>query len=105
MARLPARQPRLVGPESRVLAFTLAGFPAVDPQEGVDDDVDIHVMINMDWQDLDFDVPPLATRRWFRAIDTARPSPADITARGEEEPFDGVTCRVRDRSIVVLISR
>ena len=92
-------------PESRVLAFTLAGFPAVDPQEGVDDDVDIHVMINMEGQDLDFDVPPLATRRWFRAIDTARPAPADITARGEEEPFDGVTCRVRDRSIVVLISR
>ena len=38
-------------------------------------------------------------------LTTAGMQPFKPYFRGEEEPFDGVTCRVRDRSIVVLISR
>jgi isoamylase len=63
------------------------------------------VMMNMDWNDVAFDVPKIDGRRWYRAIDTAAASPADIFARGHEPLFEGDTCTVRDRSIVVLISK
>jgi glycogen operon protein len=92
-------------PESRVLAFTLAGFPGSRRSRTVDYDVDIHVMMNMESQDLDFKVPDVPGRRWFKAIDTGAPSPGDITARGEETPVSGSVCNVRNRSVVVLISK
>jgi isoamylase len=92
-------------PDSRVLAFTLGGFPGTHRTSKIDHDVDIHVMMNMEWQDLDFEVPESAGRRWYRAIDTGAPSPRDIAARGEEELFDGTVCNVRNRSVVVLISK
>ena len=57
-------------PESRVLAFTLGGFPGTSSAS----DTDIHVMMNMDWTDLDFDIPAVAGRRWHRAIDTGAAS-------------------------------
>ena len=92
-------------PESRVLAFTLGGFPGTRRRQKVDDDVDIHVMMNMEWEDLEFEVPEVPGRRWFRAIDTAAPPPGDIAARGEEVPLMGTVCSVRNRSMVVLISK
>jgi isoamylase len=92
-------------PDSRVLAFTLGGFQDPGHRKGTDEDVDIHVMMNMEWEDLEFDVPKLPRRRWYRAIDTAAESPNDIAARGKEEPFLGSVCAVRNRSIVVLISK
>ena len=68
-------------------------------------DVDIHVMMNMDWEDLDFDIPAVPGRRWYRAIDTAAPSPHDIAHPAEASRSSGDTYRVKNRSIVVLISR
>ena len=63
-------------------------------------------MLNMDWQDLDFDVPVVAGRRWHRAIDTsvavaATTSPSPGTSRRSR----ATRYRVNDRSIVVLISK
>jgi isoamylase len=90
---------------SRVLACTLGGFS----QEDRSDDVDIHVMLNMEWEDLDFEVPPLADRKWYRVVDTAESSPHDIAENlaepGEETVVSGNLCHVRNRSVVVLISR
>jgi isoamylase len=92
-------------PSSRVLAFTLGGFTDEDRS----DDVDIHVMLNMEWEDLDFDVPPLADRKWYRVVDTAASSPHDIAENlaepGEETVVSGNVCHVKNRSVVVLISR
>jgi glycogen operon protein len=92
-------------PSSRVLAFTLGGFS----EEGSSDDVDIHVILNMEWEDLDFDVPPLADRKWYRVVDTAESSPHDIAENlaepGEETVVSGNVCHVKNRSVVVLISR
>jgi isoamylase len=68
-------------------------------------DVDIHVMMNMGWEELEFDIPQLETRRWHRVIDTAAAAPADIAHPGQEEVVQGDTYRVRDRSVVVLVSR
>jgi isoamylase len=63
-------------------------------------------MLNMSVQDLDFDIPPVATRRWRRAIDTSLPAPQDIASPGDEidvKPDDSY--RVNARSAVVLISQ
>jgi isoamylase len=92
-------------PESRVLAFTLGGFPLHTVGKSGTTDTDIHVMINMDWEDLDFDVPNVVGRRWYRAIDTGAAAPHDIHSPGHEALHEGGTCRVGNRSIVVLISK
>ncbi|GCF07968.1 glycogen debranching protein GlgX [Dictyobacter arantiisoli] len=88
-------------PESRVLAVTMGSIA----EESSEDDADIHVMFNMDWEDLEFDVPLLTDRSWYRVVDTAQPSPNDILEPGQEVAFTGNSYRVGNRSVVVLISR
>ena len=88
-------------PTSRVLAFTMGGFAEVDSVE----DVDIHVMLNMEWEDLDFDLPPIEGRQWYRVTDTALPSPDDIVTPEDALAITGNTYHVNNRSVVVLISR
>jgi glycogen operon protein len=89
-------QPGWDDPNARALAFTLAGF---------DGDGDIHVMLNMYWEPLEFEVPLTPGRQWFVALDTAEPPPNDIAEPGQEPAFLGATCPVRGRSVVALISR
>ncbi|HLZ62922.1 MAG TPA: glycogen debranching protein GlgX [Ktedonosporobacter sp.] len=88
---------------SRALAFTLGGF--AEEESG---DVDIHVMLNMEWEDLDFDVPALVGRNWYRVVDTAAPAPNDVVEAGESLPqtalISGNLCNVKWHSIVVLVS-
>jgi isoamylase len=92
-------------PASRVLAFTLAGFPGDGGDELQAHDVDLHVVLNLEWQDLDFEIPGVPGRRWVRVIDTAAPSPADIVSPSAGTPEPGPTIRVHDRSVVVLVSQ
>lgn len=82
--------------EARALAFTLGGMA---------EDADIHVMMNMHWEAIDFEVPAVIGRTWYKAVDTAQESSHDIYEPGEEPPFQGNTCQVAARSIVVLISK
>ena len=84
-------------PNARCLAFTLGGFVG---------EPDLHAVLNMYWDGLDFEVPILPGRRWYRIVDTARPSPDDIvleTAR--QAPITGDHVRVEGRSVLVLLSR
>ena len=83
-------------PEARVLGMTLAGF---------DGDPDIHVMMNMYWESLDFDVPQIVGRRWSKVVDTAQAPPDDFAEPGTEADVAGNTCTVAGRSIVVLVNR
>ena len=83
-------------PEARALGVTLGGFNG---------EADIHVMLNMYSGALDFEVPLLTDRLWFKAIDSAEPSPYDIVDPGSETEFGGNLCSVQGRSVVVLISR
>ncbi len=83
-------------PWSRVLALTLGGKQ---------DQADLHIMLNMDDQDLDFELPIVPGRRWHRAFDTALPSPEDAAEPGAEVAISGVACMVKGRSVVVLLSR
>ncbi|URD52581.1 glycogen debranching protein GlgX [Chroococcidiopsis sp. CCNUC1] len=83
-------------PHSRVLALTLGGF------EG---EADIHIMFNMYWDALEFETPLIQGRNWYKVIDTAEPSPMDIMESGKEILVSGNVCPVKERSVVVLISK
>jgi glycogen operon protein len=83
-------------PHSRVLGFTLAGFV---------EDVDLHAMLNMEMSDLDFELPEVPGRRWYRVVDTSLASPQDIAEHGYEQAIDGSRYHVNSHSVVVLISR
>ena len=83
-------------PSSRVLSFTLGGL---------DGEPDVHVILNMDDQELDFQLPQVEGRGWRRAFDTSVVPPADASRPGEEPPVaDAYLYRAAGRSAVVLIS-
>jgi isoamylase len=83
-------------PGSRVLSFTLGGFGG---------EPDVHAILNMDPQDLDFELPAVESRRWLRAFDTALPSPQDASEPGREPPVsDPHVYRAAGRSAVVVVS-
>jgi glycogen operon protein len=73
-------------PSSRVLSFTLD---------------DVHVILNMDDEDLAFEIP---SRPWRRAFDTALPPPFDASPPGAEPDVAGGTYRASARSAVVLVA-
>jgi isoamylase len=85
--------PNWYDPNERTLAMTLPGSGG---------DVSIHVMLNMYWESLDFELP--TDRSWFKSVDTAATPPHDIEDPGSETPVTGSTYSVQSRSVVVLIS-
>ena len=82
-------------PEGRALAFTVAGFAG---------SADLHVMMNMFWEPLTFEVLVDPDRQWHLVIDTSADSPDDILELDRTVPHAGDSCRVTGRSIVVLRS-
>jgi glycogen operon protein len=89
-------EPAWNDPEARVLGMTLAGF---------DGEPDLHVMFNMHWEGQEFQVPMVAGRSWFRAVDTSQPPPMDIADPGAEPAVEGATCTLPGRSVMVLVNR
>jgi isoamylase len=87
--------PGFSDPDSRALACTIAGFRHHP---------DLHVMMNMFWKPLTFEVPAAYHGTWRRAIDTFAASPDDIADVGQEPRFMSSSCTVQGRSIVVLVS-
>jgi glycogen operon protein len=83
-------------PHSCVLAFTIWGLSQDD---------DLHVMLNMQDRELDFEIPSLQGRRWLKVIDTALPSPMDIGEPEKETVVPGSMCHVNRHSVVVLSCR
>jgi glycogen operon protein len=84
-------------PSSGVLAFTIGNMVGPGP--------DLHVVLNMEDQELDFEVPPMVGRSWHRLVDTSLPSPADFCDPGEEVAILGNSIKAAARSVVVLISK
>jgi len=82
-------------PNCRILAFTIWGLS---------DDDDLHVMLNMEQMALDFEIPSLQEKRWLKVIDTALPSPMDMSEPGKERVIPGGLYHVKEHSVVVLIS-
>jgi len=65
-------------PDSRFLAFTLAGLtPEEEP---------VHVICNMSTRSLRVPLPALAGKTWFLAVDTSRRPPEDITEKDRQQP-------------------
>jgi isoamylase len=81
-------------PLARVLAFTVGGLSAGEP--------DIHVMLNMHDGELDFELPQLEGRAWRRVADTARPAPEDVAEAGAGAPVTDAKYWVQGRSVVIL---
>lgn len=68
-----------------------------------DEGILFHLILNGYWEPLEFELPK-APRTWKRWIDTALPSPEDITDWTDATPVDGATYRCAPRSVVMLIS-
>ena len=88
-------QPGWDNPNARALACTLGGF------EG---EADIHFMLNMHWKSLNFEIPQIEGRSWYKVVDTAEASPKDILDPCQEVLISGSSFFVEDRSVVILIS-
>jgi isoamylase len=88
------------GPQSRTLAMHLAGEHVPEP------DCDIYLAANAWQEDLVFELPsPRPGIRWVQVIDTAAPSPRDISGPGAEAVLTSQSrINVRARSCVVLRS-
>ena len=93
-------------PNAHALSFTMGGLPDDNRHE----DSDIHVILNMYSEDLDFDMPKVSRRNWYKVVDTSQQSPNDIS-EDLRDPLNGVvitgqfTYRAGARSVVVFISR
>lgn len=85
--------------EATVLAFTLAGLTAEEP--------DMHVMMNMDYRDMKFEIPQLSDGRvWHRYVDTSLESPDDILEIGQTKPLASQEYYILEtHSIVVLVTK
>ena len=62
-------------------------------------------MFNMYWEELNFEIPSIEGREWYKVVDTALASPMDIVEQGKETRISDDICIVQDRSVVVLISK
>ncbi|MFN0069973.1 MAG: glycogen debranching protein GlgX [Chloroflexota bacterium] len=89
-------EPGWSDPNARALSYTLGGF------EG---DPDLHVILNMDWESLEFELPTIDGHAWHRVADTALPSPQDFSDAGQEVRITGSTYQATERSVVILTSR
>ncbi|PRY19818.1 glycogen debranching protein GlgX [Pseudosporangium ferrugineum] len=89
-------QPRWDDPDARALACTLSG---------IDGDASLHIIANMYWAPLDFELPALPGLDWARAVDTSLATGADVAEPGAEPVVDAATCTAGGRSVIVLISR
>lgn len=86
-------------PEIRFLSYTLG-----DVDENGDNTLNIHIMMNMAPEPVEFQIPKFKGLAWYRSIDTALESPKDIdTSNKKVKIVDSYL--VTDRSIVVLISK
>ncbi len=91
---------------ARSLAFTIAGVSPdnISESNGYKNkenfkDQDVHVMMNMYWESLDFEIPQIQGRKWYKYVDTYE---AD---NNTESLHNGNTYNVKPRSVVVLISK
>jgi len=93
--RLPGESPW--NPESRYLAFTLAGCSTGEE--------DLHVLINMSDRSESVLLPVIEERRWHLALDTGRESPWDIVPRDTQTTWVAPRYLSQPRSVVVLEAR
>jgi glycogen operon protein len=84
-------------PAAKLVAFTLSGLSREEEH--------VHVILNMYDHALYLPLPPVEGRRWYRSVDTARPSPEDILQPAEQPEVRDLCYRAEPRSVVVLEGR
>ena len=62
-------------------------------------------MFNMYWEGIEFQLPQLEGLSWYCSIDTAQPTPNDITEPDNMVKITDNSYVVGGRSIVVLVSK
>jgi glycogen operon protein len=87
-------------PQARCLAMTLG-----DTADDSDQTLNVHIMFNMYWEALEFEIPRIDGLRWYRAVDTSLASPSDISPFEDQIPISDYTYTLTARSVVVLVSR
>ena len=90
-------EPNWGDPNARCLAVTLG-----DTAEDTDGLANVHIMMNMHWDAVEFQVPRYDGLTWRRTLDTAQNSPQDILPIEEAPIFEGNSYLVTGRSIVAL---
>jgi glycogen operon protein len=86
--------------DARCLSMTLG-----DVAEDTDQTGNVHIMFNMFWEAVEFEIPQIAGLVWYRSIDTALPAPQDIASHDQQVVIQGSKYLVSGRSIVTLVSR
>ena len=67
---------------------------------------DLHFIANAYWTELEFELPGIGEREWFRLADTALLSPQDIAEDGQEFPLlSQESYRVQPRSVVIFVAK
>ena len=60
--------------------------------------------MNMDYQELEFEIPNLESRNWYRFVDTDLDSPMDIDENSSLK-IDANKYKAAPYSVVILISK
>jgi glycogen operon protein len=90
----PGLPPEWGNPETRILAFTLAGVGHDDP--------DLHVIMNMSENKRTLHLPGIQNRTWCLALDTSLRTPNDIIPPELQKPLSKHSYAVDSRSVVVF---
>jgi len=93
-------EPNWHDPDSRCLAVTFG-----DVSDDTDNTFNIHIMMNMYWEPVEFKIPSYDGLTWRRTIDTALSSPNDIVAPEQAPIIDSGNYLVTGRSIVAVTTR
>jgi isoamylase len=86
--------PLWTDPSAQFLACTLG--------KSIDDEEDLHIILNMSDSAVEVTLPINQGEKWSRAIDTGFPSPQDILEPPGQIIIREQSYRVKERSIVVL---
>jgi isoamylase len=91
-------------PDWRDCSQTIAmQLTQLNPDESRDD---LFFVANAYGGDLEFELPQIGEREWFRLADTAQPSPQDIAEDGQEFPLlsqDGYM--VKGHSVAMFVAK
>jgi hypothetical protein len=67
---------------------------------------DLHFIASSYGGDLEFELPQIGEREWFRLADTAHSSPQDIAEDGQEFPLlSQETYTVKARSVAIFVAK
>jgi glycogen operon protein len=82
-------------PDTRLLAFTLAGVE--------ENEADLHVIINMSEKKITVELPEIKGNKWCLSVNTSEKSPHDIIHRRNQKPMsNNKTFLVKEKSVVVF---